>query len=64
MLYSEAMSALLDLVAQAAANRKDAESEFRSALEAARSEHTLAQIAAAAELTPQGVRYLLKRGDK
>jgi hypothetical protein len=58
------MSALLDAVAEAADRRADAEAEFRETLRAARSEHSLSEIGRAAQLTPQGVRYLLKRGER
>lgn len=54
--------AALDAVAEAAEHRHDCEREFRAALiQAQEAGHSLREIGRAANLTPPGVRYLIRR---
>jgi uncharacterized cupin superfamily protein len=53
------MTKLLAAVKRAAQKRAQADNHYRDAIEAARAEHTLAEIGDAAGLTRSGVHYLL-----
>jgi len=57
------MSKLLVAVRRATTRRQTAEREYREAIEAARAEHLLREIADAAGIGIPGVRYLLKHDE-
>lgn len=55
------MTALLEILQEAASLRQEAEAEFRLALKRAAEQHTLRELASVTGLTRQGVHYLLRR---
>ena len=55
------MSALLDIVRDLTAVRRDAEREWSTAIVRARAHHSLSEIARAADITKSAVAYILKR---